>query len=128
MLYSQKGNMYRQNNRPRIPTVWSESSLGAFWIIKNAEFLHADKEDSDQTARTFRLILAFVGRTFQKVRLTYQQFRLKKNEWSAWLDPGLFCNFGPYFWKILHSNFHYAIYPFKVAGHCIIEENILIIL
>ena len=29
----------------------SESSLGAFWIAKDAEFLHAGNEDSDQTAR-----------------------------------------------------------------------------
>ena len=28
-----------------------ESSLGAFWIVKDAKFLHADNEDSDQTAR-----------------------------------------------------------------------------
>ena len=34
----------------RILAVWSESSLGAFWIAKKAKFLHADNEDSDQTA------------------------------------------------------------------------------
>ena len=44
----------------RIRAVWSESSLGAFWIAKEAEFLHADKEDSDQTARMRRLIWVFV--------------------------------------------------------------------
>ena len=27
--------------------VWSESSLGSFWIAKDATFLHADNEDSD---------------------------------------------------------------------------------
>ena len=35
---------------------WSESSLCAFWIAKIAKFLHSDKEDSDQTARTRMLI------------------------------------------------------------------------
>ena len=34
----------------RIRAVWSESSLGAFWIAKDATFLHAGSEDSDQTA------------------------------------------------------------------------------
>ena len=28
-----------------IRTVWSESSLGAFWMAKDAKFLHADNED-----------------------------------------------------------------------------------
>ena len=28
-----------------IRTVWSESSLGAFWIAKDAKFLYADNED-----------------------------------------------------------------------------------
>ena len=40
----------------RIRAVWSESSLGAFCIVKDAKFLHADNEDSDQTARMRRLI------------------------------------------------------------------------
>ena len=30
-----------------IYAVWSESFLGASWKAKNAEFLHADNEDSD---------------------------------------------------------------------------------
>ena len=48
--------------------VWSESSLGIFWIAKNAKFLRADNEDFDQTAWTHRLILVHVVRTYQKVR------------------------------------------------------------
>ena len=36
----------------RIRAVWSESSLGAFWIDKDVDkFLHADNEDSDQTVQ-----------------------------------------------------------------------------
>ena len=31
-------------------TDWSESSLGAFWIAKDAKFLHADNKGFDQTA------------------------------------------------------------------------------
>ena len=46
----------------------SESSLGTFWIAKDAKFLHADNEDSDQTAWMRRLIWVFVGRTCQQVR------------------------------------------------------------
>ena len=52
----------------RIRAVWSESSLGKFWIAKGAKFLHADNEDSDQTAWMHKLIWVFVGRTCQKVR------------------------------------------------------------
>ena len=33
---------------------WSESSLDALWVSKGAMFLHADNEDSDQTARMRR--------------------------------------------------------------------------
>ena len=34
--------------RLRIRAVWSESSLGAFWIAKDAKFPHADNEDAEQ--------------------------------------------------------------------------------
>ena len=40
----------------RMVAVWSESSPGAFWVDKDAKFLHAVDEDSDQTARMRRLI------------------------------------------------------------------------
>ena len=33
-----------------------KSSLDAFWIAKDAKFIHADNKDSDQTARMRRLI------------------------------------------------------------------------
>ena len=52
----------------RIRAVWSESSLDAFWIAKDAKFLHVHNEDTDQTVRMHRLILDFVGCTCQKVR------------------------------------------------------------
>ena len=58
----------------RIRAGWSESSLGAFWIAKDAKFLHADNEDSNQTARMRRLIWVFVGRTCQKVRFLTLRF------------------------------------------------------
>ena len=35
----------------RIRAVWSECSLGAFWIAIGAKFLRADNEDSGHTAR-----------------------------------------------------------------------------
>ena len=49
--------------------VWSESSLTAFWIAKDAKFLQADNEDSDQTVRMHRLVWVFAGRKCQKLRL-----------------------------------------------------------
>ena len=48
--------------------------LSAFWIAKDAKFLHADNEVSNQTARMRRLIRVFVGCTCQKVR--FLTFRL----------------------------------------------------
>ena len=36
----------------RIRAGWSESSLGAFWIAKEAKLLHEDNEDSDHITKT----------------------------------------------------------------------------
>ena len=52
-----------------VGAVWSESSLGAFCIAKDAKFLHADNEDSNQTARMRSLIWVFVFRKCQWVHL-----------------------------------------------------------
>ena len=46
-----------------IRAVWLESSLGAFWLTKNAKFLHAYNEAADHPRR---LICVFFGRTRQK--------------------------------------------------------------
>ena len=40
----------------QILTVWSKSLLSAFRIAKDTNFLHADDEDSNQTAQMRRLI------------------------------------------------------------------------
>ena len=50
-----------------IRAVWSESSLGAFRIAKDAKVLYVDYELSDQTAWMRGMIWVFVGRTCQKV-------------------------------------------------------------
>ena len=42
----------------RSRAVWSESSLAAFCIAKDAKFLHTDNEDTDQTARTIIIIIS----------------------------------------------------------------------
>ena len=36
--------------------------LGAFWVTKDAKFLHADNEDSDQTVQMRRLTRLFIVR------------------------------------------------------------------
>ena len=56
--------------------VWSESSLGAFWIAIDAKVLHADNGDSNQPARMRRLIWVFFGRICQKVRSLPLRFLL----------------------------------------------------
>ena len=52
----------------RIRAVWSETSQRACWIDKDAKFIPAENEDSDQTARMRRLNWVVVERTCQKVR------------------------------------------------------------
>ena len=53
----------------RIRAVWSESSLGSFWIAKDKKkkkkYIYADNEDSDQTARMRSLIWVFFGHISQ---------------------------------------------------------------
>ena len=40
--------------------LWSEFSLGTFWTAKDAKFLHADNDQTDQTAQMHKLIWVFV--------------------------------------------------------------------
>ena len=68
----------------RVRAVWSESSPGAFWIAQDAYFLHADNEDSNQTARMRRLIWVFAGRTCKKVRFLTLRFILWKTMKHVW--------------------------------------------
>ena len=42
--------------RLHIRAVWSESSLGTFWIAKDTMFLHLYKKNSDRSAWMYRLI------------------------------------------------------------------------
>ena len=44
--------------------VWSESSLGAFWIAKSTKFLHVNKEYFDQTMRMRRLFESSFARMY----------------------------------------------------------------
>ena len=43
----------------------------AFWIAKDTKFLHADNENSNQTASMHRLIWVFVRRTYPKGRFSH---------------------------------------------------------
>ena len=56
----------------RIRTVWSEFSPTAFWIAKNAKFLHVDNEVWSYCAQIRRLIWVFVGHTCQKVCFSWE--------------------------------------------------------
>ena len=52
----------------RLRSAWAsaqsdQSSICAQWVAKDPRFLHADREDSDQTGRMPRLIWVFTGRT-----------------------------------------------------------------
>ena len=64
-----------------IPEVWSDSSLGAFWITKDAKVLHADNEDSDRNAR----IWVFVWRTCQEVRFLTMSNVLPYTNSTVWI-------------------------------------------
>ena len=54
--------------------VWSESSLSAQWVA-NPSFLHADREDSDQTRWMPRLIWVFTGCTCHFVGFVKRQLK-----------------------------------------------------
>ena len=51
------------------------SSLGAQWVAKDPNFLHADSEDSDQTGPMPRLIWLFAGRTWHFVGFVMRRLR-----------------------------------------------------
>ena len=55
MLIIVKGTSKPGNKRARKRT-FEHVRMGAFRIVKDAKFHHADNEDSDQTARMRRLI------------------------------------------------------------------------
>ena len=55
--------------------VWSESSVGAFWIAKDAKFLHVDNEYSDMTVQLCRLI--WVHYKNMPIQI-YRKFHLQK--------------------------------------------------
>ena len=48
--------------------IWSKSSLGAFWVAKDAKSVYADNEDFDQTTQKRRLIWVLVVRAYPTVR------------------------------------------------------------
>ena len=50
-------------DQPGHSPVWSGSSLCTQWVAKDLSFLHADREDSDQTGWLPRLIWVFAWRT-----------------------------------------------------------------
>ena len=61
----------------RIRAVWSESPLGNFvWIAKDINILHADNEDSDQTARMRRPIWALLCVHVSEGRFSHVQLIL----------------------------------------------------
>ena len=68
----------------RIHTVWSESLLDAFWIAKDATFLHADNELWSDCADV-QADLSLVGRIRQKVR--FLTFRFKLFLWFCQCSP-----------------------------------------
>ena len=71
-----------------IGPVWSESSLCTLRVANDPRFLHADNEDSDQTARMPRLIWVFAGCTchfvgFVMWRLIYKEMCIQQRLRSA---------------------------------------------
>ena len=67
-----------------IRAVWSESSPGLFGINMDAKFLHSDKSDSGQTARTHRLVWVFFGWISEGMfsGIAAQMMRIKFSEFS----------------------------------------------
>ena len=58
--------------------VWSESSLGEFWIVKDTKFLHTINEDTDRTAWMHRLSEHMSEGTFSQSYLFYYFYLFKQ--------------------------------------------------
>ena len=72
----------------RIHAIWSESSLGTFWIANDAKFLHADNKEFDQTALMLRLTRVFAGRIF--IHITFSHVAAQMYTYTVelrWLEP-----------------------------------------
>ena len=71
--------------RPAIRAVWSESSLNAIGILKDAKLFQEDNEDTDQTAHLRSLIRVFVGRTCPMVRPRMLRFKTSGYLACTWI-------------------------------------------
>ena len=113
-----------------IRTVWSESSLGAFWISKDANFLHADNENSDQIARKRSLSCVFVFHTFLEGTFSRVMAHLFSNYWSSPIvgcPVMLTCRFLPNFkdcWHVPVEQWHVQIYSLYI---CVQVSDMLIV-
>ena len=59
--------------------MWSESSLGAFWIAMDAKFLHANNEDFEQADLSLRWAHMLQGTFYHvvvKLRFDNKQLQL----------------------------------------------------
>ena len=98
-----------------IRPVWSESSLCAQWVDQDLSFLHANREDSDQTGQPPRLIRAFAGRTCHLLVLSWggSFWKTMVKAYQIWkiLTPQncCTCNF-PRIWKRWFM-IHYRKFP-----------------
>ena len=68
-----------------IRPVWSESSLCAQRVTKDPRFLHADREDADQTAQMPRLVWVFAGRTCHFVGFVMSRLILGYSSYNNFL-------------------------------------------
>ena len=75
-----------------IRPVWSDSSLCAKWVAKDPRFLHADRENSDQTGRMPRLIWVFAGRTLILLVLSCRGSNPKFCSWTGQFESYLIAN------------------------------------
>ena len=112
-----------------ICAVWLESSLGAFWIARDAKFLHAENEDFDQPVRMRRLIWVCVLRRSQKVRfLTLRllpHHQAAKTTYKSWFSLLLYTSSGLFvpvyfqqqgFWLVLTHLLANSVDPDQLAS------------
>ena len=82
----------------RLRSAWAstqsdQSLLCAQWVAKDPRFLHADREDSDQTGWMPRLIWVFAGRTLTLLVLSCRGSFIGKLIWFVLLCLQItFCN------------------------------------
>ena len=99
-------------------TVWSDSSMGTFWLAKDAKFPHAANDDSDQTAHIFSdTAAAFYYPWPSCTKLNETDIKISYLKYGKYID--IFC------WKKCEQLLHCKSYSHFCSKNINVFENAL---